>query len=574
MSAPSPVSHAPFLREHRVATPARDGVVLRASVHRADEPRPVVLVRNPYGEPLTRNVPVAVFLDAGFAVVLQDCRGCGESEGTHVPFENEEEDTLDAIAWCARQEWSTGEVSMYGASYSGMVQLAAAGRAPEALRAIIPIVAPADYFAGVAYRGGAFQLGQLTGWYTMKGVPDLVRRGAAGEDVGALRAALGAHAANPAGTLSHLPVREAPFVSQVLPTWRRWSDHPRRDEYWRFSYGPRRTGTRVPALHIGGWFDLFLGGTVDNFRTLREGAATEYARAGQRLIIGPWSHVDQTGTVGELAFGAGGSAAALGLEQIEVDFLRAAREGAVIPGPAVRVYVMGSARWRTGESWPLEGTRFRRWYLRDGGRLTPDAPGEDAAAVGFDVDPLDPTPTVGGQTLMFGGRDGGAEWGPGPRDQSPLDGRTDIARFVGDVLEEDLEVTGPVSARISLSTTATDADVVVRLIDVWPDGRAMSVVSGITRLSRREGMDAEPSPLVPGRIYEIDVDLWATGQLFPAGHRVRVDVAGASFPEFDRNGGDGPHGADAVALHSAHHEISVDPQHPSFLTLPVPPAVT
>jgi putative CocE/NonD family hydrolase len=170
---------------------------------------------------------------------------------------------------------------------------------------------------------------------------------------------------------------------------------------------------------------------------------------------------------------------------------------------------------------------------------------------------------------MFGGRAGGAEWGPGPRDQRSLDDREDIARFVGDVLEADLEVTGPVSAHISLSTSATDADIVVRLIDVWPDGRAMSVVSGITRLSRRGGLDEGPSPVVPGATYEVDVDLWATGQLFRAGHRLRVDVAGASFPEFDRNSGEGPHGAHAVDLHPAHHEIHLDAQHPSFITLPV-----
>ena len=572
MSTATARPQAASVREQSVAMPARDGVVLRATVHRASDARPVVLVRNPYGEPMTRGIPVAPFLDAGFAVVVQDCRGCGDSDGVHVPFEREEEDTLDAIDWCARQAWSTGEVFMYGASYSGMVQLSAAGRAPDALRGIIPIVAPADFLDGVAYRGGAFQLGQLVGWYTLKGVPDLARRGAAGEDVAGLREALGRHAADPEATLSHLPVTEAPFVGNVLPTWRRWLEHPRRDDYWRFSYGPRRTGTRVPALHIGGWFDLFLGGTLDNFRTLREGAATQYAREGQRLVVGPWSHVDQSGTVGELEFGAGGSAAALGLEQIEVEFLRAARAGAPIPGPAVRVYVMGAGRWRTGESWPLEGTRFERWHLREGGRLTREPSREASAATAFDVDPSDPTPTVGGQTLMTGGRGGGVERGPGPRDQRVLDDRTDVVRFLGDVLEEDVEVTGPVTARIAVSTSATDADVVVRLVDVWPDGRAMSVVSGITRLSGRDGADADPRAVEPGAVYDVDVDLWATGQLFRAGHRIRVDVAGASFPEFDRNSGVGPHRADALVLQPRRQTIHHDVAHPSSITLPVQPA--
>jgi len=569
------VAVASLVLERAVPSATRDGVTLRATVYRTGEPRPVVLVRNPYGEMMTRSIPVAPLTDAGFAVVIQDCRGSGQSDGDFVPFEAEENDTLDAIEWCAAQPWSSGDVVMYGASYSGMVQMAAAARTPDALRAIIPIVTPDDYHSGLAYRGGAFALGQLTGWYTLKSMQTLLHRAARGEDVREGMQKLGRHSQDVLATMMHLPVTEAPFVSEILPSWGRWLEAGVRNEYWdQLSYGGRRHSIAVPGLHVGGWFDLFLGGTLDNFRTLRAEARNARARSGQRLVVGPWSHVDQTGTVGELSFGPQGSALGVGLERMETDFLRAALDpDAEIPGPVVRVFVMGAGRWRTAEEWPIPGTDWQPWHLSAGGVLAPAPPSEADAFTEYAFDPADPTPTVGGQTLMTGGRDGGVEWAPGPRDQSVLDDRTDIVRFASAPLVEDLEVIGPVTATLHVSTDATDADFIARLVDVWPDGRAMSVVSGIVRLSRREGPEAAPRAVEPGSVYSVEIDMWATGQLFRAGHCVRVDIASASFPEFDRNGGIGPHHAWATTLGAARQRIHHDGLHPSFITLPVVPAV-
>lgn len=547
--------------ERRTAVPMRDGTSLTATVYRTDAPRPVLLVRNPYGEPMTRSIPVAPFTDAGFAVVVQDCRGCGDADGDFVPFENERADSVDTIDWCAAQDWSSGEVVTYGASYSGMVQLDAASQAPPALRGMIPIVTPADYLTGVAYRSGAFQLGQLTGWYTLKSLQTLQVRARRGEDVAAGFAALGRHGANPLSTMRHVPLSSAPFVSQILPTWTRWLDRPRRDEYWKqLSYRDRRMQIAVPALHIGGWFDLFLGGTLENFRTLRAHAATAAARAGQRLIIGPWSHIDQSGAVGELAFGPAGSSQALGLEAMETAFARAALSGDEVPGPAVRVFVMGANRWREAEDWPLPDTHWTPWYLHEGAALSPVSSTEATSTTAFAFDPEDPTPTVGGQTLMTGGTAGGNEWAPGPRDQRAVEARGDVVSFTTAPLAEDVEVVGPVQATVHVSVDSADADVIVRLVDVWPDGRAMSVTSGITRLSFRAGQDLPPEPATPGVVYEVDVDLWGTAQLFRAGHCIRVDIAGGSFPEFDRS----TPTATAV-VHTVHH----DRDHPSRVVLPV-----
>ena len=563
--------------ERTAEVAVRDGVLLRATVYRGDEPRPVLLVRNPYGEPMARNVPVLPFLDAGFAVVVQDCRGCGASDGEFVPFENEANDTLDTIQWCAEQDWSTGRVVTYGASYSGMVQYAAAVHQPAALVAMIPIVAPADYHDGVAYRNGAFQLGQLSGWYSLKSAQTIQHRRSRGVQVDHLLPLLGKRGANPVAALEELPLSETTLFPEVLPSWKTWVGTEQRDAYWAgFSYGNSRSEIAVPALHVGGWFDLFLGGTLANFVELSNNAATPEARVGQRLVIGPWSHTDQTGTVGELFFGATAAAGFVGLEAMETSFALAALEGKPSSQAPVRLFVMGPNVWRDEQEWPLARTQYMPWHLGAGGTLSLELPHGDAAPTEatsqYVSDPSNPVPTVGGQTLMFGGSQGGIEWSPGPRDQRGVESHAGVLSFDSDVLVEALEVTGPVSVTLFAATTAADTDFVARLVDVWPDGRAMSVVDGIVRArSRHNGETAEP--ITPGEIVEYTIDLWGTSQVFGAGHRIRVDIASSSFPAFDRNPGNGGSVANTVPSDfiAATQTIFHTEQYSSRILLPVIP---
>ena len=260
--------------------------------------------------------------------------------------------------------------------------LAAACQAPAALRGLIPVVTPADYHWGVAYRQGAFQLGQLLGWHMLKAGQAVACRAAAGQDVSAETRELLTVLACPARAYAHLPLRETPAVSSLLPSWRKWLDHEERDSYWTgLSYRDARARVAVPALHVGGWFDLFLGGTLDNFTTLSERAATERARRGQRLIVGAWTHTDRTGTAGELHFGLIASEQAIGLEKLQIDFLRRAvrPEADEEAGPRVRLFVMGDNVWRDEDQWPLARTRWTRWYLHPGGSLSPAGPGHCGA---------------------------------------------------------------------------------------------------------------------------------------------------------------------------------------------------
>jgi len=567
----------PLAIEHNVAMPMRDGTLLRADIYRPAQgtPFPALLVRTPYGEPSVRTAPVLPAIDAGFAVVLQYCRGTGTSDGDFTPFESESDDGVDSIEWCARQDWCDGRVGMWGASYVGMVQLAAAVQAPSALKCLLPIVTPADYYGGLAYRQGAFQLGQLLAWYTMKSAQTLGYRALAGEDVSADGPELAAHVADIANHYRYLPAREMPAVSRIIPGWQRWLDHDRYDQYWReVSYAARRHRITTPALHVGGWFDLFLGGTLDNYQTLRSSAATEHARRHQALIVGPWTHGDQTGTAGELHFGMASSAQAIGLEQLQVGFLRTFINGEERERGALRVklFVMGDNVWRDEEDWPLARTVWTRWYLHADGGLSPEAPPADAPASRYRYDPADPVPTAGGPTLIPASPDGSVSWMAGPRDQRAIEARSDVLSFTSDVLPEDLEVTGPLVVTLHAATSAADTDFTARLVDVWPDGRAIGIADGIVRARYRDG-SGQPAPVTPGRVYDYSIDMIGTSQVFKAGHRVRVDIASSNFPCFDRNPGNGAPAATATERDFviAEQTICHDAAHPSFITLPVIP---
>jgi putative CocE/NonD family hydrolase len=566
-----------MVAEHNAAIPMRDGVVMRAEVYRPARsgPFPVLLVRTPYGEPMSRGVPVLPAIDAGFAVVLQHCRGTGTSDGDFAPFASEADDGVDTIEWCAGQAWSNGLVGMYGPSYLGMVQFAAAVSAPPALRCLLPTVTPADYFGGLVYRQGALQLGQLLGWYTLKSAQTLTYRAAAGEDISADMPALLAHMTSMAADYDHLPARDAPAVSQIMPTWQQWLDHEERDEFWRdLSYAASRDRITAPALHVGGWFDLFLGGTLDNFMTLRESAATEHARRNQALVIGPWTHADQTGVAGELHFGLLASAQAIQLEQLQLTFLRrfVAEGQTELAGSRVKLFVMGDNVWRDEDDWPLARTQWTRWYLHSGGGLSAALPGAGALPSKFRFDPRDPVPTVGGATLISGGPGGGISWIGGPRDQRVIGTRPDVLVFTSEELPEDLEVTGPLRVTLNAATSAADTDFTAKLVDVWPDGRAMGVADGIVRARFRDGSGLS-RPVTAGRVESYEIDLMATSQVFKAGHRVRVDISSSNFPCFDRNPGNGARAA--TATHDdfvvAEQTICHDAGLPSYITLPVIP---
>lgn len=522
----------PVVVEHDAPMPMRDGTVLRGSVHRPAEggPFPTLLARTPYGEDSFRMIPVLTMLKAGYAVVLQHCRGRGTSDGEFRPWLDEGADGHDTIAWITAQPWSDGEVVMSGMSYLAGCALQAAATRPPGLKAVIASMTPHDFHDGLKYHGGAFALGSALGWGSMQAMMALMHAAEAGEDTGAELGALLPVLGDQDAAARTLPVSGIPGI----PWWRDWTSHSERDAYWEnLAETLRHDRIEVPVMHVAGWFDLFLAGTLENHR-----------RLGGPLVVGPWSHLapGAPGT-GRLYFGPAASAQAIQLEERQVAFLKGEDTG-----PAVKIFVMGDDVWRDEEAWPLARAVDTRYHLHSDGLLSPEPPSA-AEPRTFTFDPRDPVPTVGGPLLLPDVTN------VGPLDQRDVEKRPDVLCYSTGVLGSDVEVTGPLSVTLHAETSAAATDWTAKLVDVYPDGRAMSVIDGIVRVFASSGT--------------FTVDLVATSQVFKAGHRIRVEISSSNFPRFDRNPGTGGPAAEATEADLVVQHQKVYPD--SYITLPIVP---
>lgn len=532
--------------------PMRDGVRLATDVYRlrGDRPLPVILQRNPYGKSSTAIVnnwlDVRRAVEAGFAVVVQDTRGRFASEGDFKPFVAEETDGADTIDWLTRQPWCDGRVVMVGGSYTGMTQWSAAAARPPALKAIAPATTSADIRGGWARSGGARQLGFVALWIAESLAPtELMRRAARGADVSAARAEMAALTARPGGLYANPPAEIAARLSGAAPYAADWLS----GELPAPVPGPEEIDKgAVPVLSIGGWFDIFLDGTLAGH------VAAARRSASSRLVIGPWAHGANTGWFPERWFGPQSSPVAIDLGGIQLRWFDEVLNGKDVSGPPVRIFVMGADEWRDEREWPPARARSTPFLLEagpDGGRLAAEkgAGGEGMATIRHD--PGNPVPTVGGATYLPGLF---IAANSGPRDQREVEARPDVLTFTSEPLTEPLEVIGPVAARLFVSGDAGPGDFVARLVDVEPDGRAMSVCDGVLRVDLTED------------VRRIEVRMSATAYRFESGHRIRLDVAASCFPRFDLAR---PPGA-SIWEQRLHYGA----RHPSCLVLPVLPAAT
>lgn len=567
-----------------VPVPMRDGTVLRADVW-VPERRgraPVLLERLPYDKSVSALTTLEAGLEparavaAGYAVVVQDTRGRFSSEGRFEPFATEATDGVDSIEWCARLPFCDGTVGMFGASYFGTTQLLAAASAPAALRAIAPTVTGADFYEGWTYQGGAFQLGFALFWTLLILAPDIVARLPAARR--RRYEVLLAEAARDLDALYwRLPLADLGGLEEILPFYAEWLAHDTRDGYWQaHAVTSRYSSIRTPALHVGGWYDLFAAGTTENYRELRRHAATEEARRGQLLVMGPWSHGNFADAVGELRFGAGAAKASLDTTGMLLEFFDAHLRGRPLEQPNVRVFLMGADIWTEESDWPPPTTRRESWFLHSEGRATSlrgdgtlsQRPcGVDEPADAFVYDPTDPVPTVGGATFLPGAS---VSHNAGPKCQRRVAEREDVLVYVSDPLGEALDVVGPVWATLFVATSAPDTDFTAKLVDVHPDGCGYVVCDGIVSL--RHARRATPATAPPARGCEqVRVELGPTAMRFRAGHRIRLDVSSSNFPRFARNPNSGvpPTQARASDLRPALQRMFHDAARPSALELTV-----
>jgi putative CocE/NonD family hydrolase len=548
-----------------VAVVMRDGAVLRADVYLppVDRPVPAILSRTPYDRRFGLTPAAAVDPDrateAGFAMVCQDVRGQHSSEGEFNPFRTEGPDGHDTVEWIAAQPWCDGQVAMSGRSYAGATQWLAAAERPAHLKAIAPVVTGSDYFHGWVYQGGAFQLGFNLFWVHMMG-------GRKRKDSLTLQ-------------FAHLPLTEPPLLdtSEAGRFYQEWLSHSTDDEYWQSLAINRRYGQiDVPAFNVGGWYDIFLSGTLENFVGARREGGSEAARRGTRLVVGPWAHGSTYGQYPDHSFDQFAGEDRIDLDEEQLRFFSAQlglRDHDPDADPPVRLFVMGLNRWREEDDWPLARARETPWYLHsggdaahEGGELSPQPPGEEPHD-SYVYDPADAAPTLGGPTSLPGRF---LQTNAGPQDQRDVEGRADVLTYTSDVLEQPFEVTGPLSVVLWAATSARDTDFVVKLCDVEPDGTSRILAEGILRARFREGYD-RPQLVTSGDVYEYRIDVVATSNVFLAGHRIRVVLTSSSFPRFDRNantgrvlGADGP--GDLV---TARQTIFHDAERPSHVVLPV-----
>ena len=526
-----------------VRVPMRDGVRLSTNVFlpEATGRHPTLLIRTPYGKGFNLITGYRVFLDRGFALVVQDVRGRYASEGVFQPPIQEERDGDDTLNWIARQPWSDGSVAMLGGSYLGIAQWRAALTKNPHLRAIFPVVAGSDEYLDRFYsRGGALKLGHRLQWmaenltlpaYTRPTFERFVR---------------------------HLPLRTADrFVTgQRIGFFQETLNHPSYDAYWRGrSTQERLAEVSVPVFIVGGWYDNYVESDLAAFSELSKRSAAH------RIVIGPWPHNMSVQFAGQ-PFGPNTGAPIRRFQLAWFDhWLRGTRPVPAYPQAPVRIFVMGGNRWRDENEWPLARAKATNLYL-GAGRTLSSEPGL-AGFEQYTYDPYHPAPTVGGAVCcnpkVF-------PWGP--MDQREVESRSDVLVYSSSPLKEDVEVTGEVRAVLHVATSAPDTDFTAKLVDVFPNGYARNLCDGILRLRYRKSL--RRSELAkPGEIYEISIPAGVTSNVFKAGHRIRVEISSSNFPRFDRNPNTGRPIADETELRVARQTIHYGKKRPSHLVLPV-----
>ena len=571
---------ADIVVERNVAMQTRDGVTLRADIYRSagDGPFFVLLQRTPYNKENT-----AVFARKaaarGYMVVAQDVRGRFVSEGEWYTFKHESEDGYDAVEWAATLPHSNGKVGMFSGSYVGATQMLAAISHPPHLAGICPVITASNYHENWTYQGGAFEQWFNESW-TSGLAQDTINR--------TVRQGANAMLGSKVLPLIQFPVFNvnlaqdgAGLTHTLAPYFQDWLDHPTYDSYWKqWSIEENYANIQVPALTIAAWYDIFQGGSLRNYMGMKAHAGTEAARNGQQLLVTIGGHSGWGRTIGEVDFGPDAPFDENEITLDWYDYLFLGKQNQFASGKPVKIFVMGENKWRDEEAWPLERAKETRYSLfglqpangangvsGNGGLLAPGILTRTSGSPSdtYTYDPANPVSTVGGPLCCDS-----EHLAPGPRDQKEVEARPDVLVYSTEPLEQDLEVTGPVTLDLYAKSSAVDTDFTAKLVDVYPDGRAINLTEGIIRASYRDST-AQAKPIVPGKVYEYKIDMWSTSNVFLKGHQIRLEVSSSNFPRFDRNLNTGKSASTSAVFVKATNTILHDPAHPSALILPVVP---
>jgi putative CocE/NonD family hydrolase len=598
--AQAPGRYDAVLADSDLMIPVRDGIHLSTLLYRparngvaVDGRFPILLQRTPY-ELATSARDAEFFARHGYVVALQNIRGRYKSEGKFLKVQPADAtDGYDVIEWLAKQPYSNGAVGMWGTSFAAHTQAGAAILHPPALKtAVINMGGMSNAWDhGVRYRG-TYEMGRQLTWAWEQLAADT-------RDP-AVKALLKREKVEDWYMVQ--PMKRALNPLSVNPEYEAWYldfyEHADYDAFWKdpmVNWSEHYAETAdIPMIQIGGWYDIFLAGTFQNYVAL-----SKLKHSTQRLLVGPWTHHGNTRPyAGDVSFGPGSAIAdfdtTFHLRWFD-HFLKNEATG-IESGAPIRLFIMGTGDghrdadgrlfhggyWRDETTWPIPGTRMVPYYFHADGSLSPTRPTESKSSTTYTYDPAHPVPTIGGGSSARL-KDGAYDQREDPRfppsrpPYLPLRTRPDVVVFETAPLTEDVEVTGPISVVVFASSNRTDTDFTAKLIDVyppsadWPGGFDLNLTDAIIRGRYRATRD-HAEFLTPGAVYQFTIDPFPTANVFKKGHRIRVDISSSNFPRFDANPNTGePLGKNRRAV-TADNTVYHSATYPSRIILPIVPA--
>lgn len=552
--------------------PMRDGTLLNYDLFSPDPDGayPVILMRTPYTKESIKHEQIYSnirrYTNYGYHVMVSECRGTGGSEGVlNANAISEYDDGYDTVCWIAKQPWCDGNVGMYGLSYFGFTQLAAAAMAPIALKAICPFMTQAMEPFG-SQMTQTYNYGHI-GWiygqllqHPERFMPDEAQRTR-------LLPLLKYHAAklndyalllpadhNPAATIEGVPL-----VKDYLELIRGIEDKA----FWDSLHHPTDfTKAHTAMFHCTGWFDVCINTTIHNWNAVMS-MSDEYTRNAAHLLIGPWAHGGELNAVyGDDDFGIDNDGCSQDINGAMLrwfDYHIKGKQNEVVRWPKVRFFVLGSNQWCTSSAWPPSDAHLTPFYLHQEGMLSHAQPVSNEAPDQYIYDPMNPAPAY---AMSSSENDNSFP------DYAYLGKRCDTISFCTEPLREAVTVAGTITMDLFAATTAKDTDFTCRIVDVFPNGREFMLAQGLIRGKWRKGFFVY-DPIQPNTIYKYSIEVGNIGNCFLPGHRIKIHISSALFPLYDRNLNTGEPSGTCDHYEIAQQTLYHDALHPSCIYLPI-----